>query len=49
MKPFGLSGEIDLKVKVKLQVKLMIAPTPLPSAAWGKSYPCLFFIEIRPG
>ena len=30
MKPFGLSGEIDLKVKVKLQLKLMIPPTPWP-------------------
>ena len=38
MKPIGLSGEIDLKVKVKLQLKLMIPLTPWPSAAWAKSY-----------
>ena len=38
MKPFGLSGEIDLKLKVKLQLKMIIPPSPWPSAASGKSY-----------
>ena len=38
MKPFGLSGELDLRLKVKLQLKLIILPSPWPSVACGKSY-----------
>ena len=37
MKPFGLSGELDLKKKAKLQLKLMIPPTPGGSPISG---PC---------
>ena len=37
MKPFGLSAEIELKIAFKLQLRLIIPPTPLLTAAWGKS------------
>ena len=38
MKPFRLSGELDLRLKVKFQLKLIIPLTPWPWVAWEKSY-----------
>ena len=38
MKPFILSGNLDLRLKVKLQLKVIIPPSPCASVAWGKSY-----------
>ena len=37
MKPFGLSAEIELKIAFKLQLQLIIPPTPLPTVALGES------------
>ena len=39
MQPFVVSGELDIRLKVKLQLKILIPPSPWSTGAWVKSIP----------